>query len=66
MRISKISIYTFLTKNEYKDLSSKFREIRNPFKKTVISNMNKEYQSVLDEAICFSEKNILHKIRILP
>lgn len=52
MRISKISIYTFLTKNEYKDLSSKFREIRNPFKKTVISNMNKEYQSVLDEAIC--------------
>ena len=60
----------FLLQSEYKQTfkSPKFRQTINSFRKTVMDSiMNKEFPSVfLDEAFCFSKKDILQKISILP
>ena len=68
MKISKISMFIFLLQSECKQTfkSPNFRQTINSFRKTVMDSIMKSFKVFLDEAFCFSKKDILQKISILP
>ena len=64
MKISKISMHTFLPQSEYKHIkkSPKFKQIINSFRKTVMdSNMNEEFQSAFYMKLFASLKRISYR-----